>query len=441
MFHPICVISEKELHTFILDLELMDKGIVLHQLNTIHEEFVEVLKTSFTLRLQTLLLNEYEKLILEEKNLFSYDDFISMQKRSLDLEDTESEFYKYAIEHAKNIGINPNDSEYIFLNKNKFQLFTHELKEFLVWRAQTETSSSYCPTSRPKYLTDSQLRSIPLAKYAITQINCDQFSELRSRYHLSSLLSLFTIEDYFVDLYISTYLLIKSNWSDVGSLLHQINSLMRLLPFNRIKRNASNFELHTSDPFYTENLDTVIKLSIPYNLDSSIIDIFHQLSVQLTTQFLNNAVTKNSTLNSKDPRKLKELSNLLEQINHLTKLTQTVAKLYKQEDSPYLLNQKSSLLTGLFVLLYKFYEKRHPKPSTAEFLEYVSTLFKKRGYETKIFRDGPIDHHQVRVTVPLTKGGKSTKIYIKLIYGTILTKKKTLPDEIIRFNKLAYLSI
>ncbi len=62
MFHPICVISEKELHTFILDLELMDKGIVLHQLNTIHEEFVEVLKTSFTLRLQTLLLNEYEKL-------------------------------------------------------------------------------------------------------------------------------------------------------------------------------------------------------------------------------------------------------------------------------------------------------------------------------------------------------------------------------------------
>ena len=68
MFHPISVISEKELHTFILDLELMDKGIVLHQLNTLHEEFVEVLKTSFTLRLQTLLLNEYEKLILEEKN-------------------------------------------------------------------------------------------------------------------------------------------------------------------------------------------------------------------------------------------------------------------------------------------------------------------------------------------------------------------------------------
>lgn len=83
----------------------MDKGKALHQLNTIHEEFVEVLKTSFTLRLQTLLLNEYEKLILEEKNLFSYDSFISMQKRSLDLDDTEGEFYKYAVEHAKNIGI------------------------------------------------------------------------------------------------------------------------------------------------------------------------------------------------------------------------------------------------------------------------------------------------------------------------------------------------
>ena len=419
----------------------MDKGKALHQLNTIHEEFVEVLKTSFTLRLQTLLLNEYEKLILEEKNLFSYDSFISMQKRSLDLDDTEGEFYKYAVEHAKNIGITPDDSEYAFLNKTKFQLFTNELKEFLVWRAQTETSSNYCPNSPPKYLTQSQLRSFPLARYAITQINCEQFSELQSRYNLSSLLSLFTIEDYFVDLYISTYLLIKSEWLDIEGLLHQINSLMRLLPFNRIKRNASNFKLHTSDPFYTENLDTAVKLSIPYNLDSSIIDMFHQLSVQLTTQFLNNAVTKNATLNLTEPQNFNELSKLLEQISQLTKLTQTVAKLYKQEDSPYLLNQKSSLLTGLFILLYKFYEKRHLKPSRAEFLEYVSKLFKRRGFETTVFTDGPIDTHQVRVTVPLTKEGRINKIYINLIYGTIRTKKNNFSDEIIRFNKLAYLSI
>lgn len=441
MFHPICVISEKELHTFILDIKVMEKSIALDQLNVIHEEFVEVLKTSFTLRLQILLLNEYEKLILEEKNLFSYDAFLSMQKRSLDLENTKGEFYKYAVEQAKNIEITPDDSEYAFLNKNKFQLFAHELKEFLVWRAQNENSSNYCPITPPKYLTEFQLKSLPLAKYAITQIKCEQFSDLQSKYNLSSLLSLFTIEDYFVDLYISTYLIIKAKLSDVESLLYQVNSIMRLLPFNRISNQASNFKLATSDPSYKENLDTIVGISISYNLESSIIDIFHQLSLQLTTQFLNKAVTRNATLNLKDPQNLKEMSKLLDQIRQLTKVTQTVSKLYKQEDSPYLLNQKSSLLTGLLILLYKSYEKSYPNPSTADFLEHVSTLFKKRGYKTKILRDRLIDNHKVTVTVPLNKEGRIEKTHIDLIYGTIRTKKNTFPDDLIRFNKLAHLSI
>ncbi|MEG8241492.1 hypothetical protein MKR66_18210 [Acinetobacter baumannii] len=101
-----------------------------------------------------------------------------------------------------------------------------------------------------------------------------------------------------------------------------------------------------------------MSIDVPINKNSDIVDLFNQLSVQLSINFINLVIENKDNLLKNDSHTLSDLSTLMHQIKQTVSVSKSLSALQKEVDSPYLLAQNLSLPTALFLLLYRFYIKK-----------------------------------------------------------------------------------
>mgnify|MGYP001563168069 CR=1 FL=1 len=400
--------------------------------SAIDKEIVPILKDFLLSRLKILILNEFEKNHLQDSALYGYKDFVKINQEIIASNSSTFLFAQIFERYVE-------DSEThhsIFLNRHPYDVMIYELLSYGWWQVQRSDNYKYRPNVK-YFRTDESVEKsfyFKFYNYLLRKGDMHKIEELMGRYNLSALLSLYSIEDYFVDLYILTSLVVNSKSLNMIFLIEQLKNIMHLLPFNRLSKFPPNYEILNKQNVVMGDIEAILRIDIPINKSSDIVDLFHQLSVQLSVKLINLAIENKDNLLKEDSHTLSDLSALMHQIKQTVSVSKSLSTLQKEVDSPYLLAQNLSLPTALFLLLYRFYIKKNPEYSVDSFMKYVSDLFNRRGYENEILKTGITDQHTVVVSVKNANNEKDTKI--KIIYGSIRSKKNDYQSDFIKTNKL-----
>lgn len=400
--------------------------------SAIDEKIVPVLKDFLLSRLKILILNEFEKNHLEDNALYGYKDFVKINQEISVLISSTLSFAQIFERYVE-------DSEThhsIFLNRHPYDAMIYELLCYGWWKIQCSDDYKYRPSVKYFRTDESVEKAFYLKFYNHLSRKGEMYKieELVRKYNLSALISLYSVEDYFVDLYILTSLVVNSKSLNMNFLIEQLKNIMHLLPFNRLTKFPPNYQILNKKNIVMGDIEAVLNIDVPINKNSDIVDLFNQLSVQLSINFINLVIENKDNLLKNDSHTLSDLSTLMHQIKQTVSVSKSLSALQKEVDSPYLLAQNLSLPTALFLLLYRFYIKKNPDYSVDSFMKYVSDLFRKRGYENEIIKTGKTDQHSVIVSVKNVNNEKDTKI--KITYGSIRSKKNDYQSDFIKANKL-----
>ena len=321
---------------------------------------------STSIRLQTLILNEFEKSELEKRNLYGFKEFkiiVSevMNSPLLNINDKKISIIDRLEIIFKSGEIKNLPKEIDFLGKNGFDIFCYEVFCFFWWKLQFSEEDTYKPIVKYFEYNVSIINDLYINFWRFV-CGHELFPNIRpliEKYNLSALLDLYSVEDYFVDLYVNGFLLLNGEVKDLKYFYEQMYNIMHLIPFNRITRLSSNFGITPKKSLYPPTENMSFSFEIPLNIKSSLITLFHQLSMQLNFILINELMSKTDPYKSVKKMNEDEIHQLVEQIRQCSQLMDSISRLQRKVDTPYFLNKKVSLLTALSVLLYQFYEKEN----------------------------------------------------------------------------------
>ena len=200
--------------------------------SAIDKEIVPILKDFLLSRLKILILNEFEKNHLQDSALYGYKDFVKINQEIIASNSSTFLFAQIFERYVE-------DSEThhsIFLNRHPYDVMIYELLSYGWWQVQRSDNYKYRPNVK-YFRTDESVEKsfyFKFYNYLLRKGDMHKIEELMGRYNLSALLSLYSIEDYFVDLYILTSLVVNSKSLNMIFLIEQLKNIMHLLPFNRL---------------------------------------------------------------------------------------------------------------------------------------------------------------------------------------------------------------
>ena len=189
---------------------------------------------------------------------------------------------------------------------------------------------------------------------------------LAIQHNLRSMNRLYSIEDYFVELYVSYHCIYQRLLPTHEYIQKIINNINHISPFKDLTQGGSDF--HVLEKKSSE-ADFLIGLQVPVKAQSNMIDVLHKVFLQMISMLLLNH--KNG-----DPSET--------QLEQAVQIATNLLTLQKRNKYP--LTQRKSPLKALEALLYQNFKKEHPTLSANDFMEYLKDLFINKGFKAKLSR-------------------------------------------------------
>lgn len=411
------------------------------------EEVLPLIKKTFARKVESLLLNEFEKKLLNDENRYGFQNFKdiayeAMHEKILKIESEKTSIIDESVIIFKtylNLGLD----EDIFLNKSLYDFFLYEISCYFWWKIQFSVNSEFIPISKDfdsyKHFLDSIYPYF--YSFVVEHKYYDSIEPLKEKYCLSALLEFFSIEDYFSNLYVSTYKLdLDEKKASTNSLQYEVvysefkdyyillSKIMKVMPFNRCTKLSGHM-------YATGNLSSdtkILSFHIPLENDSSLIAMFEHLLTSLTSSLLFILSERVKDPNTPENIDFKKIKSLINKINEASQLANAFSTVQKNEKKSNFLNKRASLLTGMNVLMYRFYEEHNETKSYNDYLKYIQKLFQKEGYIAKESFKGTTDQKHIKVELPSSKVDKEFIISI----GTLRSALQDFEENMIRYNNL-----
>lgn len=235
-------------------------------------------------------------------------------------------------------------------------------------------------------------------------VHVQHINILAIQHNLRSMNKLYSIEDYFVELYVSyhcVYLRLLQTPEDIFRIIENIN---HLAPLKDLTQGGSDFQVLER----SNQADFLIGLQVPVKAQSNMIDVLHKVFLQMISMLLLN-------------HKKNQPSEI--QLQQAVEIATNLLTLQKRNNYP--LTQRKSPLKALEALLYENFKKEHPTQNANEFMKYLEKLFIEKGFKTSCSklktygsdRQTPINTNDLTLTInirnypPLNELKKSLASY------------------------------
>lgn len=185
---------------------------------------------------------------------------------------------------------------------------------------------------------------------------------LATQHNLRSMNKLYSIEDYFVELYICYHLIYQRVCQKPHEIYKILNNINHIAPLKDLMYGENDFSVLKKK---SSEADYLIGLQVPIKARSNMIDVLHKVFLQMISMLLLN---KNNDVPSET------------QLQQAVEIATSLLTLQKRNHYP--LTQRKSPLKALEALLYQSYKKRHPTKNSNEFMKYLERLFIEKGFST-----------------------------------------------------------
>ena len=192
-------------------------------------------------------------------------------------------------------------------------------------------------------------------------VHVQHINILAIQHNLRSMNKLYSIEDYFVELYVNyhcVYLRLLQTPEDIFRIIENIN---HLAPLKDLTQGGSDFQVLER----SNQADFLIGLQVPVKAQSNMIDVLHKVFLQMISMLLLN-------------HKKNQPSEI--QLQQAVEIATNLLTLQKRNNYP--LTQRKSPLKALEALLYENFKKEHPTQNANEFMKYLEKLFIEKGFKT-----------------------------------------------------------
>lgn len=185
---------------------------------------------------------------------------------------------------------------------------------------------------------------------------------LATQHNLRSMNKLYSIEDYFVELYVSYHLIYHRVFQQHHEINRILNNINHIAPFKDLTYGGNDFSVLKKK---SSQADYLIGLQVPVKAQSNMIDVLHKVFLQMISMLLLN---KNNDVPSET------------QLQQAVEIATSLLTLQKRNNYP--LTQRKSPLKALEALLYQSYKKKHHTKNSNDFMKYLEQLFIEKGLTT-----------------------------------------------------------
>ena len=187
---------------------------------------------------------------------------------------------------------------------------------------------------------------------------------LAKQHNLRSINKLYSIEEYFVELYVSYYCIYQRLLQTPEEIFRIIENINHLAPFKDLTQGGSDFQVLERK---SNEADFLIGLQVPVKEQSNMIDVLHKVFLQMISMLL---------LNHKNNHPSET------QLQQAVEIATNLLTLQKRNKYP--LTQRKSPLKALEALLYQNFKKEHPTLSSHDFMQYLKKLFIDKGFQATL---------------------------------------------------------
>ncbi|MCU4492804.1 hypothetical protein KTI63_10025 [Acinetobacter guillouiae] len=311
--------------------------------------------------LQSLLMLEYERCHSHAKcncNLEKFSEVNAFILEKIDelLSQDQSKKWEYDLNLESDWQCKKQNQEILRFDLLQAFWWEYQNNNFTIFDQRTDYFGIPYTTLKDLFFswTNEIFRKFP--------VHAQHINILAIQHNLRSMNQLYSIDDYFVELYVSyhcIYQRLLQTPEDISKIIENIN---HLAPFKDLTQGGSDFQVLEKK---SNQSDFLIGLQVPIKAQSNMIDVLHKVFLQMISMLLLN-------------HKKNQPSEI--QLQQAVEIASNLLILQKRNNYP--LTQRKSPLKALEALLYQNFKKEHPTQNANEFMKYLEQLFIEKGFKT-----------------------------------------------------------